>query len=435
MKKILTGLTIFLIPCSLLSQNTIWRESSFNDFRDGTFGDGGVNTYVSANGRIQTIYRWDANNDGNLDLVFANSHSYSVQLDMSLYYGNGRDFDIRRHKPIPAWGPYWITPADLNGDGAIDLVVCNQEDGTNHDMDLFVYYGDAGNDGKLPGEPVPAIAPFRTRLTLTNDGARRAAVGDVNRDGHPDIVLAKPGKGRIFWGENGGAFRSGHFSEVAVENANDVAIADLNGDEWPEAIFAAGDQSPVLWGDKQGYDGERTSFLPTKKAAAVEVADVNGDDLPDILFANIEGEQSFVYLNAAGDFDTTHRLTFETHRAVDCVTADFNRDGFVDIFFSNHARHGHRISDSFIYYGSEKGYSNDKRMALRTLGARGAAAADLNEDGWTDLVVCNYKENDVFELPSFIYWNSPQGFDVSRRSHLVTRGAQGVAVADFNNDG
>jgi len=71
---------------------------------------GGVNTYVSAKGRIQTIYRWDANSDGYIDLLFANAHSESVQLDMSIYWGNGHDYDIRRHSYVPAC---WAGPMDI----------------------------------------------------------------------------------------------------------------------------------------------------------------------------------------------------------------------------------------------------------------------------------------------------------------------------------
>jgi len=50
----------------------IRRESTFGDFRDGTFDHGGVNTYVSARGLIQTVYRYDANNDDIADVFFTN---------------------------------------------------------------------------------------------------------------------------------------------------------------------------------------------------------------------------------------------------------------------------------------------------------------------------------------------------------------------------
>ena len=84
--RILSILSLAVITCVwTVSVSAVerWRESTFKNFRDGTFGDGGVNTYVSARGRIQTVYRHDANNDGYIDLVFANTHSDAVQVDMS----------------------------------------------------------------------------------------------------------------------------------------------------------------------------------------------------------------------------------------------------------------------------------------------------------------------------------------------------------------
>ncbi|MFC2139815.1 hypothetical protein ACFLR4_04055, partial [Bacteroidota bacterium] len=51
---------LLLIACSLSAQS-VWHEDSFEDFADGTFLDAGSNSYVSANGRIQLITRWDFN--------------------------------------------------------------------------------------------------------------------------------------------------------------------------------------------------------------------------------------------------------------------------------------------------------------------------------------------------------------------------------------
>ena len=44
-----------------------WVEASFEDFRDGTFDASGQNLFVSAQGRVRTIHRFDLNQDGHLD--------------------------------------------------------------------------------------------------------------------------------------------------------------------------------------------------------------------------------------------------------------------------------------------------------------------------------------------------------------------------------
>jgi hypothetical protein len=424
---------VWMMPCSAVE---LWRESTFEDFRDGTFGDSGVNTYVSARGRIQTIYRYDANGDGYLDLAFANAHSEEVQVDMSIYWGNGHDFSIQNHSYVPAWGPDWVTPADLDGDGAVDLVIANAENGTSEDMDSFVYYGGL----KDPGYKAPAgdwaVYPFKRRVILPMDGSTKAAVGDLDRDGNQDIVYARGKKARIYLGLKGGEFDGSKYTELDIAHAPDVAIGDLNGDKWPELVFCTSDgNSVVLWGGENGFSKDRMLVLPAAKAVSVEIADIDNDSKPDMIFANKGGEESWAYLNTNGSFSPENRIAFETHKAVDSVVADFNKDGFADVFFTNHDLNGYRITNSFLYYGSKTGFSKEHRKSFKTIGAWGVSAGDLNKDGWPDLVVSNYQEHNTWELPSFVYWNSPSGFDLSRRTPLFEHGAKGNAIADFNGDG
>lgn len=116
-------LLMFLLSVCEISGQKIWKQNSYNDFVKGTFDDGGANMYVSHNGRIQAINRWDVNNDGNVDILCVNTHSLVEKLDLSIYWGNGKDFSILNHSYIPANGPMWITANDVDNDGTIDLVV------------------------------------------------------------------------------------------------------------------------------------------------------------------------------------------------------------------------------------------------------------------------------------------------------------------------
>jgi len=160
----------------LNSQNQIWREESFEDFANGTFDDGGANMYVSAQGRIQTVNRWDVNGDGYLDILFANSHPLVEMLDMSIYWGNGRDFSIKNHSYVPADGPMWATPGDLDLDGITDLVVANYSNGTWTEMPSFVYFGGQMGPEFKPEEGEWGFYPFNKRIMLPGSNAQKAVI-------------------------------------------------------------------------------------------------------------------------------------------------------------------------------------------------------------------------------------------------------------------
>ena len=446
---------LFISVCSLTSQH-IWTENSFKDFKDGTFSDEGANMYVSHNGRIQAINRWDVNNDGNVDILCVNSHPLVEMLDISIYWGNGKDFSIQNHTYIPANGPMWVNANDLDNDGNMDLVVANYSNGTWTGMDSFIYYGGLDkNYKKKTGEW--AFYPFKKRVSLKSSSAQNVAVADLNKDGYKDIVFAfssgfweyrdKNKKGssysRIYWGGKDG-YSNNNFTNIATDGATDVVAADLNKNGWTDLVFANGDGSTsyIYYGSEKGFSQDNMFELPTDQSSAVKIADVNNDGTPDIIFACEKGKDSYAYTNINGKIDSNRRIEFETYDAKDVVTADFNKDGFTDVFFTNHEfsltgdpNMANRLIDSYLYYGSANGFSKHNRQSIQTIGAWGANAADLNNDGWIDLLVCNNQEHYSYEVPSFIYWNGPDGFQETKRTCLYEHGAEGNAIADFNNDG
>jgi len=454
--KIIIIMSALILSASHLFAQKIWRESSFADFVDGTFDDGGANMYVSHNGRIQAINRWDVNKDGSIDILTVNSHSTVEMLDLSIYWGNGKDFSIQNHSYIPADGPMWVTANDLNNDGKMDLVVPNYSNGTWTNMDSFIYYGGLEkSDTVKNGEW--GFYPFKKRLSLKSSAAQNAAVGDFNKDGYKDIVFAfssgfweyrdknKTGSSysRIYWGRKNG-YSNKNYTNIATNGATDVAVADFNNDNWQDIVFSNGNgkTSYVYYGSKNGFSKNDMIKLPTNKASAVTVADIDNNNTPDLVFACENGDSSFVYLNQDGYFSKKQRIELETYDAKDAVVADFNKDGYTDIFFTNHQfsltgnpNLANRLIDSYLYFGSSNGFSKANRQSIQTIGAWGANAADLNNDGWIDLLVSNFQEEYSYEVPSFIYWNGPGGFKLTKRTPLYEHGAQGNSIADFNGDG
>ena len=60
-------------------------------------------------------------------------------------------------------------------------------------------------------------------------------------------------------------------------------------------------------------------------------------------------------------------------------------------------------------------------------------AADLNGNGWTDLVVANHKVWGDHRGYSEIWWNGPDGFDRRRTTRLPTMGPHGMRSVEPGN--
>jgi hypothetical protein len=114
----------------------------------------------------------DLNGDGHLDLIVTDGQSgFGIVNAVSVLLGNGNG-TFRAEVHYPAGGnPTAVAVADLDGDGALDVVVANEFGST-----VSVLSGNG--DGTLK----PQIY-FGTGTEPTG-----VAVADLNRDGVPDIA-------------------------------------------------------------------------------------------------------------------------------------------------------------------------------------------------------------------------------------------------------
>ena len=437
----------------------IWTTSSFLDLVDGSFDDGGVNTYVAVDGTVRLINVWDLNDDGNLDVVFPSDHDRSDKVDLFVYWGaNG--FDPSRRLRLPTDGAKSGTAADLNGDGFADLVVVNRSNYTRTDLDSYIYWGaDSGFD------------PSR-RSNLPAQGGEAVATADLNRDGHPELVFANSGlsfhmgvdrfqKSYIYWGSADG-YQTARRSSLKTVHARDVEIADLNQDGFAEVVFAMegneeGESGALIyWGNTQAdYLYSASTFLPGERSSGLALGDLDGDAIPEIVLANSrrlgarEFDQyeivetvaidSFIYRGSARGYSPERKVRLPTVNAQAAALGDLNQDGQPDVVFAN-AKGG----ASYIYWGRCGEFRPNWRTAVPTRGASDCIIDDLNDDGHPDLAIAHYDDGAVRNPPergithvteSYVYWGGPQGLDTQHRSELPTWGATGVLAADLNRDG
>ncbi|MCH2213118.1 MAG: VCBS repeat-containing protein [Fuerstiella sp.] len=457
------------------------RRSGFEQLREGAAADGGQNLYVSRQGRVQTINRLDFNLDGEIDLLFTQDHDSVYTPDSLIYWGSTDGF----RSLLPEM---WRMRAPFS---------------------LLTW-----------------LDQTRSAITrLPTMGGGRAKITDLNGDGHPDIVFAnfmhnyRPDQNsQIYWGSDSG-FSPMNRTELPSFLASGVAVGDLNGDGLPEVVLSnRGDErgeswgyhlhleSWIYWGSADGFHPTRRTSVPTISAADVAMGDFNGDTAPDLAFVNFNREEqsAYVYFNDGnGDFDVAHRqilnrealrlTTFGqdrfgqnrgmqtlvatqlngdhfadlviggTEKAVvyygqaeglnveQCLelpadnckgiaTADLNRDGRPEIVLANEGPgfvRGRRQpgSDSTIFWASEQGFDETKRTDLPTLGSATVQVADLNGDETPDILFGNSRDAERNDVPSYIYWGSPDGYASWRRQELTGFGTIGSGVADLNRDG
>jgi hypothetical protein len=114
----------------------------FETFRLGRFDDGGSNLYVNTRGIIQTIHRTDLNGDGLVDIVIPNSHGYTERGPTWVYKPDaeaaGSDW---RCTEMPNDSGWVSKVVDVDGDGYLDLIVVNAENGVTSELPSYIYWG------------------------------------------------------------------------------------------------------------------------------------------------------------------------------------------------------------------------------------------------------------------------------------------------------
>jgi FG-GAP-like repeat len=222
-----------------------------------------------------------------------------------------------------------------------------------------------------------------SKFYLTGDKPYRLATADLDKDGHPDIVVSNCGSAyaSVFWNKGDGTFLA------------------------PKQLVLGSNTCPygVAFGDFN-KDGKTD----------VVVSEFNANDVA--VFLN-EGHRTF---KAAAEYDTSPALG-----PVDLVVSDFNRDGFLDI-----AVDGYGSSTVAVLKGHAGGF--EKAAGQRTVGSKPIAmiSGDFNKDGKVDLVTANNGGSTLSLLNG--HGNGTFSTPVSLP---VGKGPAALAKGDFNRDG
>ncbi len=426
--------------------NNVLVHGGFDDFSKGQFDNGGANLYVNANGIIETIHRWDVNNDGYTDIMFANSEEHGERGPTRIFSIDPAKDKDWNYEDLSGISGYSSTIVDLDKDGYNDLVVANGDNGINSEIASHVYWG--GPNG-----------PESERSDLPTIGAYDVAILDLNRDGLLDLIfpsswkdrhnIAKPILAHVYIADRDRRFKDATEQyQIACIGTMGMATADLNDDGYADLVLAnkrhiynKHTDSFIYWGNEESIETENPVRLPTYDVENVLIADLNDDHREDIIFSgNDEGR---IFWNDDGKFNAENYIiikpendgsTKEQHlgtgviigrKVAHCADADINGDGKNNLIVATAS-------------GVEIRSSSDVEK-VETLIALGnlswVTAGDLNGDGRMDLIVSRSNDGYTADTNSAVFWNRAAGFSVKDASWLPTGNPIGNTYGDLNNDG
>jgi hypothetical protein len=249
---------------------------------DGTYQ--AAASYNSGGFNISAIAVADVTGDGIPDVIVANAVAGNgcPGGTLGLLVGNG-DGSFQPVQVIGGGGQTFMTLADVNGDGKLDLITVGGDE-------VGVSFGN--DDGTFSGGGSYSAG----------GNAVAVAVADVNGDGHPDLIVATGGElGVLSNGvgvllNNGdGTFQPVVSYAVSGGGTDSVAVADVNRDGKLDLIvasaFSTGGSNTgtlsVLSGNGDGTFQSAVNYSSGGYGSfSVAAADVNGDGIPDILVTN-----------------------------------------------------------------------------------------------------------------------------------------------------
>ncbi|MBI1917054.1 MAG: VCBS repeat-containing protein [Planctomycetes bacterium] len=341
---------------------------------------------------------------------------------------------------------YACAAADLDGDGHLDLTSSDAEPNSN----LYLLL----NDGK--GNFKHSFIQKYAKQEDQPIRLERHAIGDINRDGRPDVVIVDNLKWDIRWFENPGKEKIRQpwkLHRIAapkeVPGSYDVALADLDGDgDLDVAVSSWRFGNRFDWFENVGSPGDGSQWkrhLIDEKIGetrTIAVADFNGDGKPDLLGTSRTGNLVVWYENPGKPATLPwkkHIIDDKTLSPMHGHAVDMDGDGDLDVLMTYgivtpDSPHSHQIAWYENVGKPGKGTEWKKHVIVSKFPSGfEAVAGDLDGDGDVDVVATGWGPQ------GRLVWVENTG-DPKKgwKMHTIKQNwpnAVTVILADLNKDG
>ncbi|MCP3064060.1 FG-GAP-like repeat-containing protein [Myxococcus sp. K38C18041901] len=350
----------------------------------------------------------DVNGDGKLDILVANAESASTETpsgSLSVFLGNG-DASVQ---PEVTYGSASLSSnavvaVDVDGDGWLDAVTVDGQ--TNVPLvngTISVY--------KNLGASAPGTFGAPTSFTTGTPGSIHLCTGDFDRNGVADIATTSVTQNQVsvLFGGGSGSFGAPTF--IGIPNTggaqSTLACRDLNSDGFSDLVVTspASARLSVLINQGNGTFAAPVSYgnAVNGQTAGIAFGDANGDGMLDILSNGAAGRYLFFFKgNGNGTFESgvqsAAAATTATNSALGVVANDFNGDGRLDAYILVTAASG---GVRPMTGNGNGGFTSGTVVTTgASPGLNAIATADMDADGYADLILTNRGSSTVTVVPN-----------------------------------
>ena len=407
----------------------------------------------------------DMDGDGDLDvvtaIVIANRGQYFNDL-IWMENTNGRGaLTVGHDIAVSLSGTEWIEPADVDGDGDMDVVVALYSEKE------LVWFENLGNSTAF------ARRSIGTRLPDVFDGT----IADFDRDGDIEIVVASESDDQVTLFDSATNVRSPWTaSPVNPPTLSHTHVGDLDGDGMTDVVAINSETGDIFWFRNLGQEQFGSAQLVGRgwnQASMLQVADLDGNGVEDVVASTRRtidwfqgqgngqfGPRNIVGLGFQGilsyeivDVDANGSLDIIV-TAPDSLSWIENEDGTADpsrpqpiaesveprwsavgrVDADNRVDIVAGLNDSLVWYRNQVGperFSSSQTIDSHKLYTHGAIA-DVDGDGDSDIVVIE-KDSRVEHL--YWYRNDQDSFSERIRIEGSLSPVDEISLTDFDSDG